>query len=142
MLTEPLWPKGKHPTYDAFVIEVGVRKDHQGGWRSYRRLQDAQDAAVVENMGPSRGLEEGSYALLTETVRTEAMLQLLVKISNEPELQQELAAAETAPTELIEKLSEVTLKQLKLSLEKIVPGLVQETVANVHHGLRSQTSPE
>jgi len=139
MLIDPLWPKGKQPTYDAFVIEVGVRKDHAGGWKSYRRLQDAQDAAVVETMGPSRGLEEGSWALLTECVRTEAMLQLLVKLSNEPELQRKIADAEKAPEELIEKLSEGTLKQLELSLRKIVPGLVRETVNQVHDGLRNQT---
>lgn len=140
MLAEALWPKGKHPTYDAFVIEVGVRKDHDGTQRSYRKLQDAQDVKVIEGMLPSRGLEEGSFALLSETVRTEGMLQLLVKISNEPELQQKLAKAEKAPQELIEKLSEVTLKQLTLSLEKIVPGLVQETVEQVHDGLRRQSS--
>jgi len=138
MLTDPLWPKGKQPTYDAFVIEVGVRKDHDGGTKSYRRLQDAQDAQVVEGMLPSRGLEEGSFALLSETVRTEAMLQVLVKISNEPELQKKMAAAEKAPEELIEKLSELTLKQLTLGLEKIVPGLVRETIEQVHYGLRRE----
>jgi hypothetical protein len=140
MLADPLWPKGKHATYDAFVIEVGVRKDQDGTWRSYRRLQDAQDQEVVEKLGPSRGLEEGSFALLTETVRTEAMLQLLVKLSNEPESQRKLASAEKAPEELIEKLREVTLKQLKLSLDKMVSGLVRETVEQVHDGLRRESS--
>jgi len=135
MQTQPLWPKGKHPTYDAFVIEVGVRKDHGGEWRSYRRLQDAQDATVAESLGPSRGMEEGSWALLTESVRTEAMLQLLVKLSNEPELHAKLSSADKAPEELIEKLSEVTLKQLKLSLDKMVAGLVRETIEQVHDGL-------
>lgn len=140
MLTEPLWPKGKQSTYDAFVIEVGVRKDQDGKLKSYRRLQDAQDVQVVERMLPSRGLEEGSFALLSETVRTEGMLQMLVKISNEPELQKKMAAAEKAPEELIEKLSEITLKQLTMSLEKIVPGLVRETVEQVHHGLRHENA--
>jgi hypothetical protein len=135
MPTEPLWPKGKHPSYDAFVIEVGVRKDHAGEWRSYRRLQGAQDAEIAESLGPSSGMEEGVWALLTETVRAEAMLQLLVKLSNEPELQAKLGSAEKAPEDLIEKLSEVTLKQLKLSLDKMVPGLVRETVEQVHDGL-------
>ena len=135
MQTQPLWPKGKHPSYDAFVIEVGVRKDHEGEWRSYRRLQDAQDATVAETLGPSRGMEEGSWALLTETVRAEAMLQLLVKLSNEPELQAKMSSAEKAPEELIEKLSEATLKQLKLSLDKMVAGLVRETIEQVHDGI-------
>lgn len=131
MLTKPLWPKGKHPSYDAFVIEVGVRRDHDGPWRSYRRLQTEQDATVAESLGPSRGMEEGSWALLTETVRTEAMLQFLVKLSNEPELLSKLRSAGKAPENLIEKLAEVTLKQLRLTLDKTVPGLVRETVEQV-----------
>lgn len=140
MHAQPLWPKGKQPSYDAFVIEVGVRKDHEGTWRSYKRLQDAQDATMVESMGASRGMEEASWALLTESIRTEAMLQLLVKLSNEPELHAKLTSAEKAPDDLIEKLSEVTLKQLKLSLDKMAAGLVREAVETVHDGLRRQTN--
>ena len=135
MSTEPLWPKGKHPSYDAFVLEVGVRRDHGGGWRSYRRLQDTQDATVADTFGPSHGMEEGSWALLAESVRTEAMLQLLMKLSNEPELQAKLRSAEKAPEDLIEKLSGATLKQLKLSLDEMVAGLVRETIEQVHEGL-------
>lgn len=90
---------------------------------------------MAETLGPSRGMEEGSWALLTETVRAEAMLQLLVKLSNEPELQAKMSSAEKAPEELIEKLSEATLKQLKLSLDKMVAGLVRETIEQVHDGI-------
>lgn len=140
MSTEPLWPKGKHSTYDAFVVEVGIRKDHAGEWRSYRRLQGAQDQTVAEKMGPSRGMEEGSWALLTETIRTEAMLQVLVKLSNEPELQQKLADAPEAPEELIENFCESTVKQIKLTLDEIAPGLVRETIQQLHDGLRRKTS--
>ena len=140
MLPEPLWPKGQHATYDAFVIEVGVRKNRDGTWLSYHQLQDAQDQKVVENLGPSRGLEEGSFALLKETVRAEAMLHLLIRLSNEPELKSQIASAEKAPEELIERIREVTLKQINLTLEKILPGVAREKVEQVHDGLRRENS--
>lgn len=140
MLTDPLWPKGKNPTYDAFVVEVGVRRDHKGGIRSYRRLQSADDASVVESMGPSRGMEEASFALLTETTRTEAMLQVLAKLSNEPEYLRKIAAADSAPEDLIEKISDAVRNQVTMTLDKIVEGLARETVEQVHHGLRYENA--
>jgi len=140
MPIEPQWPKGKQSTYDAFVIEVGVRKDHTGEWRSYRRLQGAQDFTVAEKMGPSGGMEEATFALLFETVRSEAMLQLLVMLSSDPNLQGKIISAQNAPEELIEKLCAVTLKQLKLSLDKVIPGIVREAVEQVHDELRNETS--
>jgi len=140
MLTDPLWPKGKNPTYNAFVVEVGIRRDHKGGVRSYRRLQDADDASVVEDMGPSRGMEEASFGLLTEATRTEAMLQVLAKLSNEPEYLKEIASAESAPEDLIEKISDMVRSQVTLTLDKIVEGLARETVEQVHHGLRHENA--
>jgi len=131
------WPKGTFPTYDAFVMEVGVRKDHAGSWQSYRRLQDDSDHTVAEKMSNSGGMEEGAWALLSEAVRAEALLQLLVSLSNRPDLQESLRSAEKAPEDLIEELSANTVKQLKLTLDKVAKDFVRETIEQVHGGLRS-----
>jgi len=136
MFTESPWPKGVYPTYSAFVIEVGVRKDRTGGIQTYKRLQGAQDLAVTETLGPSRGLEEGALALLTESVRTEAILQLLIKLSNDPEFKEKLSGAESAPDELIEKLADDTLEQIQRSIAKMVPGIAREATEHVQNGLR------
>lgn len=138
-MPEPMqWTKGKHDDYSAFVLEVHVRKDKAGGLRTRRSLQDDVDHAVVESYGASGGLEEGAMALLTEAARAEAMLQLLVKLSNDAEFKEKIAGDSAPDDELIEKLSKDTLEQLRRGLETVVPSLAQETVQLVRDGLRNQ----
>lgn len=132
------WDKGSYPTYDAFVIEVGVRKDRTGGWRSYHRLQDARDAQVAGSFGAGQGMEEAVFALVSEAVRTEALLQLIILMSNDLKLQETLKTSEEVPGNLVEDIEELTQKQVGLVLEKIVSSLVKETIEQVHNGLRQQ----
>lgn len=138
MHPEQRWANGQHPTYDAFVIEVGVRRDHDGTVQSYKKLRSESDFETAQKLGPGGGLEEGSWALLTEGVRTETMLQLLVKLSNDPEFKKNLMAAENAPEDLIEKLAADTLEVTQRVLKEIVPGLAREAIEQVRDGLRSQ----
>jgi len=81
-------------------------------------------------------MEEGAWALLTETVRIEAMLQLLVKLSNDPKFQEKMVSADPAPDELIEQLSEDTLEQITRSLVEMAPGIAREAIQQVRDGLR------
>jgi len=133
------WTKGTHEDYSAFVLEVHVCKDKTGALRTRRSLQDGVDHAVVESFGSSGGLEEGAMALLMEAARAEAMLQLLVKLSNDSEFKEKIAGDAGPDDELIEKLSKDTLEQLRRGLETVVPSLAQETVHLVRDGLRNQT---
>lgn len=93
---------------------------------------------MTQTLGPGGGLEEGSLALLTESARTEMMLQMIVNISNEPEFKEKLVGAETAPQDLIEKLTANTLKQMNQALEKMAPDLAREAVEQVWNGLRRE----
>lgn len=138
MHSDPPWPNGKQSTYDAFIIEVGVRKDHDGGLRSYKRLQGTQDWEMAQSLGPTGGMEEGSWALLAESARTEMMLQIIVNLSNDAEFKEKLTEAETAPEEIIEKLAADTLQQIGRGLEKMVAELAREAVEQVRDGLRNQ----
>lgn len=138
MISEPLWPNGQHENYDAFVIEVGVRRDHDGKLQSYKRLRSDADWETTQKLGPGGGLEEGSWALLTEAARTEAMLQLLVKLSNDPEFKRKITAAESAPEDLIEKLAADTLEITHRVLKEIVSDVARETIQQVRDGLRRQ----
>jgi hypothetical protein len=130
------WPKGKHHDYVAFVVEVHVRKDRDGTVRSVKRLQDEQDERTTANMEGSHGMQEGGWALLTEAVRSEAMLQLLVKISNDPEFKEKLLSGDDVVTEnLLNNLKKDTLEQLKKSLDEVTPHLVREATETVRDGL-------
>jgi hypothetical protein len=83
-------------------------------------------------------MEEGSWALLTESARTEIMLQIIVNLSNDAEFKQKLTRAEAAPEEMIEKLAVGALQQMTRAIEKMVPELAREAVEQVRDGLRSE----
>lgn len=132
------WTKGVHPGYSAFVVEVHVRKDESGDLRSFRRLQDERDEHTLEKMSPTGGLMEGSWALLTEALRAEAMLQLLVKISNDAEFKAKMEAGDADVDDLIENLSNDTLEQVKRGLDELVPRVAREAIHRVRDGLRNE----
>jgi hypothetical protein len=139
-MQEPIqWSKGEHEDYSAFVIEIHVRKDKHGALQTRRTLQDAADHAVVEQMGANGGMEEGAWALLSEAARAEMLLQVLVKLSNSPEFKAKLTGDPEPDDELIEKLSNDTLEQMRRGLEAVVPSFARETVQMVRDGLRHQT---
>lgn len=90
------------------------------------------------SMSSSGGLEEGAAALLTETARAEAMLQILVQLSNSPEFKTKLAEENPVSPRLIEKLVEDILHQTGESLRRLLPQVVREAVEMVRDGLRSK----
>lgn len=138
-MSEPVpWSKGIHPTYSAFVLEIHIRKDEKGDIRTGRRLQDVQDEAVTNSMGTTGGMEEGAWALLAEAVRTEATLQLVVKLSNDPEFKEKIESKDVNLDELIGNLSKDTLEQVQRSLDALVPALARETLHLVRDGLRNK----
>jgi len=134
------WTKGTHPDYSAFVIEVHVRKDAEtGALRSLHRLQDEQDVEVTATLTPSGGMAEGSWALLTEAIRAEALLQLLLKLSNDAEFKEKMESAEEVPEDFIENLSKSALQQVQRGLNELASPLAHEAISAVHDGLRNQT---
>lgn len=133
------WEKGQHPDYDAFVIEVHVRKDRRTkGIQSFRCLQDQRDETTASALGPTGGMDEGSWALLTEAARAEVMLQVLHRLSNTPHFQEKLLNAEEAPHDLLEMVSQDTLNILQKGLSSQIPHLVKEAMEVVRDGLRHQ----
>lgn len=136
------WTKGEHPEYAAFVIEVHVRKDRAGRVQSFRQLQDERDERVAASMGRTGGMEEGFWALLVESVRAEAMLQVLVQLSNEPDFKKKLTSPEGVSPELIERSTTATMAVLRKVLDQVGPALVEEALRTVSHGLRREHEAE
>lgn len=141
MPTAP-WSPGEHPDYSAFVIEVHVRKDRSGKVQSFRRLQSEQDEKVVQGFSSSGGMEEGAWALMVESVRTEALLQTLIKMSNDLDFKKNLLAAQAPSEELIEKLTAATMNVGRRVLDSIVSSLVEETLRTITHELRRELQAE
>lgn len=81
------WAKGHHADHDVVVIEVLVRRDQHGRVLSEHRLQDDGDRQVVDTW-PSGGMEQVAFALLTEAVRREALLDVILKATHQPEIRE------------------------------------------------------
>jgi len=133
------WPKGIHADYSAFVLEIHVRRDKSGDLHSARQLQDECDERTTEHMGSTGGMEEGALALLTEALRAEAMLQLLVKISNDAEFKEKVASEDVDMLDLIENLSKDTLEQVRRELDKFAPRVAEEAIHRVRDGIRHES---
>lgn len=123
--------------YSAFVIEVHVRRSHDGTMACHRGLQDATDVAVTTSLR-SGGMEEGAWALLTEAVRTEVMLQLLVKMTKDAEFHEKTLIDPDAEEQLKVALAETTMELMDRELRGIIPGVVRDTIKVLRDGLRTQ----
>jgi len=133
------WTRGVHSDHTTFVMEVYVRRDKGGKVSSYRALQSPEDHQVAQTMEGSHGMVEGSWALLTEAARAELMLQLLVKLSNDPEFKEKLLSGDKIDEGLLGSLSKDTLQQMTKGLEELLPHLAREAAETVKHGLRNET---
>ena len=141
MATQPPptpWTKGAHSDYTAFVIEVHVCRDREGNVHSARKLQSEEDEAAVQNLGNARGMEEGSFGLLVESIRQEAMLQTLVKFSNDSEFKENLLNGENVADDLLAQVTDDTLKLMWATLSRIGMSVVRETLEQVRDGLQEQ----
>jgi hypothetical protein len=119
-------------------MEVHVRRDRSGNVASYRCLQSTEDQKTVETLEGSHGMPEGSWALLTESARSEIMLQLLVKLSNDSEFQEKLVSGDGPDEELLEGLTKDVLEHMQKGLRELLPHLTREAVETVRNGLRTE----
>lgn len=67
-----------------FVIEVVVTQDGDGNLLSRQRLQSSSDVEISKNFSGTGGIEEAAWALLTEAVRSEMLLQSLLRMEADP----------------------------------------------------------
>lgn len=132
------WTKGINTNYTAFVIEVHVCKDELGNVHSARKLQDELDESTVQTLGNAGGMEEGSFGLLVEATRQEAMLQVLIKLSNDPEFKVKLLNQTNIADDLLAQVTDDTLKLMWASLHRIGASIVRETLEQVQHGSQKQ----
>ena len=133
------WLKGAGNEYTAFVIEVHICRDAGGHVHSARKLQDEKDEEAVQSLGNAGGMEEGAFGLCVEALRQEAMLQVLVQVSNDEEFKSRLLTEDELPPDLLEKAAEDTLKLMWATMSRVGPSVVRETLEQIRDGLRNET---
>lgn len=139
MMSNAPWPSGTFKDYKAFVVEIHIRRDNLGRIRTYRCLQSERDEAVVRSL-PSGGVTEASWALLTEAVRSEMLLQLLVRLAAGEEAFQ--TTTEATMASLVNEFTNNVKVHMHTELDRILPGLVRDTLIEVQRQLGEDKNPQ
>jgi|GEM_PF-2372679 len=104
------WTKGKQAEYTCFVIEIEVAVDQNGTPWSNHKLQSQEDMDLTMEMDKS-GQEHVAHALLMEAVKREALLEVLLKLSNDAEFKERvLDPAPDAQEKLVSEVSTAMMR--------------------------------
>jgi len=115
------WSKGDNDDHAALVVEVHVCRDSHGRVFSNHRLQEKLDEDTAM-LWPGGGQAEVGFALLTEAVRREAILELLVALTEDPEFVTTLNAL--PPEERTARMGELVVG-LRRQMDKVVARLAE-----------------
>ena len=129
------WAKGNHESYGAVVVEVHVCKDEHHRVFSMHQLQGPLDRETALKW-PSGGQEQVAYALLMETLRREAMLEILIRMSKEPTLPARLLTMTEdergkVTTEMVDNLK----SQINTVMDRLAVAAVHEAMREITTGL-------
>lgn len=125
------WKKGDQGSYSSLVIEVHVCKDAHGRIFSMHKLQDDTDRETALSW-PSGGQEQVAFALLTETLRREALFGILVRMTRDRELPTRFAAMDPdARQALIVEMGSQLCAQINAVSEKMAEAAVEEALLGI-----------
>jgi len=85
------WTRGRHGTHEVASIEVQVCRDEFGRVFSCHNPVDKSDQELMADW-PGHGLEQVALALLTEALRREALLQMIIRMSQDKDFVAKLNA--------------------------------------------------
>ena len=125
------WNKGYQDPFINFVIEVEVCCTKTGEQWSNSKLQSEEDSQLVMDLSTG-GLEQTSHALLLEGLKKEVALQILYKLSNDPNYKKRLMNEdETVSSEICESVSKFTVR----TCEKFLGNIAQNALKTIRLGL-------
>jgi len=129
------WAKGNHKSFGAVVVEVHVCKDEHHRVFSMHQLQGPLDIETALKW-PSGGQEQVAYALLTETLRREALLGMLVRMSKEPTLPARLLTmTEEERGVVTAEMTERLKAQINSVMDRLATAAVHEAMREIAGGL-------
>ena len=125
------WERGEQDGYSALHVVVEVCRDEHGRVYSAHRLGDELDEQTAMSW-PGGGLNEAAFALLTEAVRREALVEFLVRMTHDPELIKRLCAMPEAEREdELRRSAKALHRQLRRTMAGLSEAAVREAFAVV-----------
>lgn len=118
------WTQGRYDEYCIFEILVQVCAMTTEDNRSVLSVHTLNEESQELSRGlPSGGHEQIAFALLTEALRREAFLELLVLRQNNPD------ALDDDDESLEKKIQECVIKTLTPTIQNMVPAISKEILA-------------
>jgi len=125
------WKPGKHEDHEVIHIEVLVCKDKYDRVFSTHALHSPMDEQVAR-MWKSGATQQVAFALLTEALRREAVVGLLVKLTDNPKyLIDFLAMPQEQRDAELEAMSVAMLGTVGKTAHQMARDIVREAVENV-----------
>jgi len=110
-------------------MEVEVCQDQYGRVWSRHDFQGQADAETAQGM-PQSGIQQVAFALLTEAIRRESYVDLIVEIGKDPGFEKRYRGATPEQREaIVLDLAGSTIKIVNGSLRKMALGITQEILA-------------
>ncbi len=125
------WKKGKQEDYTCFVLEVEVCQDKEGDLWCHHGPQSSEDEAIAKGM-KSGGLEQAAHALVAEAIKRESLLQLLVRMTNDPAIVAKIQ--KNIPKEMEDLSEEIVrdmLRTFQEALGKLGPPSAQAALSSI-----------
>lgn len=118
---------------ETVILEVHIQREHSGAVYSKHVPRDASDLDVLRTW-PTEGIPEVAFALLTEAVRREAVLDAILWVGSHPENrqrwregdQQEAILADLSPR-LCEVIRQTTCRLSATALREALDQVTKES---------------
>ena len=122
------WKKGRQSEYTALQLVVNVCQDKHGRVWSDHEFLTPEDQQLAQGLAQG-GAPQLAHVLLTEAVRREAFMCILIQATKDPEFLSQWVEGSTEDKARIEaEIQNFVSHVLTKTVGKMVPGAVSETL--------------
>ena len=129
------WVKGVQPEYRCFQATIEICQDNEQNVYSSHHLTDDNDALVCDSL-PSKGLEQLAFGLITESLRREALIEMLVRMSSDDAYIEKYVGMSDEDKQKTKMEFAVEMNKM---MEKIMFNLVPSVTEEVFHMMVEST---
>lgn len=127
------WSPGRYETHEVVKVDVTVCRDRLGRVYSSHSLSESDREIALG--WPTGGQEQVGFALLTEAVRREAILSLLILMSNDRTAFERIRALpEDMQRAEFENLGQTVTTNLRRTIDALVVGSLQDALEMMSAG--------
>lgn len=106
------------------IIEVRIRRDEYGRVSSIHDLQGEEDRKTVLSW-PSGGLNEVAFALLSEAVKREAIVDVGLQATHDPTFLNKLKTGDAAKESAVSELSKILCAGIAVTVSRLAENAIR-----------------